>query len=73
MNDESKNIILYERQFRVIKTIYNNKDGISSYPITDWLPESDLDVVMSYFRNKIYNDGFCFCSYEERYVQAKED
>ena len=70
MNGESKNTILYERQFRVIRTIIG-KETISNCPITDWQPESNIDDAMTWFRNKMDNNEFCFCSYEERYVQAK--
>lgn len=62
---------LYEKQFRVIETVYN-KNSIYSNPISDWQPEYNIDNVMSYFRSKISKGECIFYTYEERYVRVKE-
>ena len=63
---------LYEKQFRVVETVYN-KNGIYSNPISGWHSECDVDDVMSYFRSKISKGEFISYSYEERYVPVNKN
>lgn len=60
-------IPLYERQFRVLETVYN-KDGISQRPVSNWQPECYIHDAMTYFRSKFATNEFISYSYEERYV-----
>ncbi len=62
---------LYERQFRVLETVYN-KGGIYQRPVSNWQPECYIHDAMSYFRSKISNKEFVSYSYEERYIPVNK-
>ena len=63
---------LYERQFRIIETVYN-KNGIYQNPISDWQCECYIHDATSYFRSKISKGEFITYGYEERYVPVNKN